>query len=48
MTCLSFNRFQLYKDPDKFRIRETDTNEHYLAAILEIFSDKADPARFLP
>jgi len=24
-----------------------DTNEHYLAAILEIFSDSADPAQFL-
>jgi len=25
-----------------------NTNGHYLAAILEIFSDSANPARFLP
>jgi len=25
-----------------------DINEHYLAAILEVFSDSAEPARFLP
>jgi len=47
MTCLSFDRFQLYKDLNKFKIQEMN-NRYYLAAILEVFSDSADPARFLP
>jgi len=29
-------------------MRETDINEHILAAVLQIFSNSADPARFLP
>jgi len=46
MICLSFDRFQLYKDSDKFEIQEMNTNGHYLA-IMEVFSDSTDPARFL-
>jgi len=45
MTCFSFNRFQLYRDFDKFLNMK---NGHYLAAILEVFSDNADPTRYLP
>jgi len=29
-------------------MREKDINEYYLATVLQIFSDSADPARFLP
>jgi len=29
-------------------MREMNVNEHFLAAVLQIFSNSADPARFLP
>jgi len=47
MTCPGFDRFW-YRELDKFYIQETDINEHFLTAILQIFSNSADPARFLP
>jgi len=48
MTCLCFDRFWLYRELDKFDMRKKDINRHYLAAVLQVFSDSADPARFLP
>jgi len=48
MTCPGFDRSWLYRELDKFYMRETDINEHFLAAVLQIFSNSADPARFLP
>jgi len=46
MTCLSFD-FSYIKTLTILK-REMDTNRYYLAAILEVFSDSADLARFLP
>jgi len=48
MTCPGFDRSWLYRKLDKFYIRETNINEHFLAAVLQIFSNSTDPARFLP
>jgi len=48
MTCLSFDRSWLYRELDKFYMQETDINEHFLAAVLQIFNNSADPVRFLP
>jgi len=45
MTCPSFHR-SLYRELDKFYMREKDIN--YLAAILQVFSDSADPRFLLP
>jgi len=47
MTCLSFDKFWLYRQLDKFYMRETDINRH-LATVLQIFSVSTDLARFLP
>jgi len=47
MTCPSFDSSCLYRELDKSYMRETNINWHYLAAILQIFSNSADPAWFL-
>jgi len=46
MTCPNFDR-SLYRELDKFYMRETDINEHFLAAVFGKYS-VTDPARFLP
>lgn len=48
MPELRLCKFWLYRDPGKFCMRETDTNGHCLQAISHVFSDNADPTRFLP
>jgi len=48
MTCPDFDRSWLYRELDKFYMRETDINEHFLATVLQIFSNSVDPAQFLP
>jgi len=48
MTCPNFDKSWLYRELDKFNMRETDINEHFLVAVLQIFRNSADPARFLP
>jgi len=47
MTCPSFDKSWLYRELDKFDMRETDINGH-LAAVSQIFSVSTDLARFLP
>jgi len=48
MTCPDFDRSWLYRELEKFYMRETDINEHFLAAVLQVFSNSTDPAWFLP
>jgi len=48
MTYPSFDRSWLYKELNKFYMRERDINRHYLTAVLQVFSNNADLARFLP
>jgi len=43
MSCLDFDRSWVYRELDTFYMRETDINEHFLAAVLQIFSNSADP-----
>jgi len=42
MTCSSFDRSSLYRKLDKFYMRETNINGHYLVTVLQIFNNSAD------
>jgi len=41
-------RSWLYREFAKFYMREKNINGHYLAVVLQVFSDSANLARFLP
>jgi len=48
MTCPSFDKSWLYRELDKFYMRKSDIIGYYLATVLQVFSDSADLAQFLP